>query len=79
MRYTIEAKGNICHETLEFSDGSKFVKRNKRTSCGCEALDKEFSEQLDTDGFCEEIIEKVYDMFDSFGALDFLELSELEG
>lgn len=78
MKYVIETTEYGCIETLEFSDGSKFTRRNRKTDTGCKALDDEFNEQLETDGFCEEILEKVYDLFDSFFALEFLELAELD-
>lgn len=78
MKYVIETTEYGCIETLEFSDGSKFTRRNERTECGCKALDDEFSEQLEEQGFCEEIIDKVYDLFDSFMSLSFLEIAELD-
>ena len=78
MKYVIETTENGCIETLEFSDGSKFARRNERTDCGCKALDDDFAEQLEENGFCEEILDKVYDLFDGFIALEFLELAELD-
>lgn len=77
MKYVIETTEYGCVETLEFSDGKKFTRRNKRTDCGCKALDDEFSEQLEEAGYDEEILDKVYDLFDSFLALEFMQLSEL--
>ena len=78
MKYTIETTETGCIETLEFSDGSKFEKRTERTDCGCTSLDDEFSEQLEENGFCEEILDKVYDLFDGFIALEFLGIAELD-
>ena len=78
MKYVIEATENGCVETLEFSNGEKFTKRTERTEYGCKSLDKDFAEQLDDAGFCEEIVEKAWDMFDGFGNLNFLEIAELE-
>lgn len=77
MKYVIESTENGCIETLEFADGSKFTKRSERTSYGCKSLDKDFTSQLEDYGFCAEIVEKVTDMFDGFGSLDFLGLTEL--
>lgn len=79
MKYIIETTENGCIETLEFSDGSKFTKRTTRTECGCRREDDDFAEQLERDGFCEEIIDKVGDAFDGFGSLHFLEIAELDG
>lgn len=78
MKYTIETTETGCIETLEFSDGSKFTRRNEKTDTGCRCLDDEFSEQLEENGFCEEILDKVYDLFDSFIALEFMEIAELD-
>ena len=78
MKYTIETTDNGCVETLEFSNGSKFTKRTERTGGGCKALDADFAEQLEEAGFEEEILDKVYDLFDGFLALDFLKLAELD-
>lgn len=78
MKYTIETTEYGCIETLEFSDGSKFTKRHKRTENGCDAMDKPFRTQLLMDGFCEEIVDLVDENFDSFLPLHFLELVELD-
>lgn len=78
LKYTIETTENGCIETLEFSDGSKFTKRSTRTEHGCQSEDDGFAEQLERDGFCEEIIDKVWDSFDEFGSLNFLEIAEFE-
>lgn len=78
MKYTIETTENGCIETLEFLNGEKYTKRSERTEYGCRCLDKDLSDQLEESGFCEEIVEKIYDMFDGFASLKFLEVSELE-
>ena len=78
MKYVIETTENGCVETLEFADGSKFTRRNERTDFGCKALDNDFNEQLEENGFCEEILDKVYDLFDGFLPIEFLGLAELE-
>lgn len=77
MKYTIEASDGICTESLEFPNGDKFVKRSKRTSYGSQDIDDEFSDQLERAGYTEDIVDAVYDMFDGFGSLDFLELDDL--
>ena len=48
------------------------------TEYGCQCLDEDLSYQLEESGFCEEIVEKIYDMFDGFASLNFLEVSELD-
>ena len=78
MKYTIETTEYGCIETLEFSDGSKFTRRNERTYYGCKAIDDEFDVQLVKDGFCEEIVEKIDELFSGFFSLHFLELAELD-
>lgn len=78
MKYTIETTENGCIETLEFLNGEKYTRRSERTEYGCRCLDKDLSDQLEESGFCEEIVEKIYDMFDGFASLKFLEVSELD-
>lgn len=78
MKYTVETTEYGCIETLEFSDGSKFTRRSERNDFGCTFLDDDFSEQLGEAGFCEEVIDKVYDLFDNFMSLSFLEIAELD-
>lgn len=76
MKYSIETTDYGCIETLEI-DGTTYTRRNKRTDNGCRALDGELSEQLENDNFADEVIEKVYDLFDEFIALDFISLSDV--
>ena len=78
MKYSIETTDYGCIETLEFSNGEKFVHKSERTKFGCKGLDKSLGDQLEEAGFCEEIIEKVDDEFDGFNALNFMQLSELD-
>ena len=79
MKYTIETTNNGCIETIELTNGKKFQKRNERTYFGYRALDDEFNEQMESDGIDnEEFLEKVFDLFDGFNAINFIELSEIE-
>lgn len=77
MKYTIETTDDGCIETLEFRNG-KYTKRSQKTGFGCEALDEDFSAQLEKVGFCNVILDRVYDLYDGFGALNSIELAELE-
>lgn len=77
MKYSIETTDYGCVENLEIN-GKTYIRRNERTDTGCRALDDEFSEQLENDGFNDEIIEGIYDLFDNFISLDFIQLSEVE-
>lgn len=76
MKYTIETINGGCVETIELSDGSKYEKKYTRTENGCRCESEDFADQMKADGICEEMVERVYDLFDSFLALDFLTLSE---
>ena len=78
MKYTIESTDNGCVEKLEFSDGSIFIKNSERTEFGCKSINSSFADQLRMAGFCEEIIEKVSDLYDSFSSLYFLDLMDLD-
>ena len=77
MKYAIEIIDGDCVETLEFPNGDQFTKKSERTYCGCRSLDDDFSEQLERAGYADEIIDAVYDLFDGFGSLEFLELDDL--
>ena len=77
MKYAIEITDDGCVETLEFPNGEKFTKRSKRTNFGCQSIDDDFSEQMERAGYADEIIDAVYDLFDGFGSLEFLELVDL--
>ena len=78
MKYTIETTKGGCVETIELHDGSKYIKRHTKTSYGSCCDDKEYADQMEKDGICEEILDKVYDTFDSFIPNDFMEISELD-
>ena len=77
MKYTIETTENGCIETLEISDEVKLKKETKRTDWGCESFDKDFSDQLEERGFDGEVVDKVFDEFDGFRTLNFMEIAEL--
>ena len=78
MKYTIETTETGCLETIELHDGSKYTKRSERTKYGARSIDDELSDQMEADGICGEIVEKVYDLFDGFGALDFMKIAEMD-
>lgn len=77
MKYCIETTDNGCIETLEISDKEKFQRESIKINGGCRALGKSLADQLEEAGYCEEIVEKVDEMYDGFGDLDFLQLAEL--
>ena len=78
MKYMIESTPRGCIETLEFEDGSKFVSETRRTCFGAETTGPCLASQLEDAGFCEEIVEKVEDLFDGIRACDFIDIAELE-
>lgn len=75
MKYMIEETENGCIETLEFSDGRKFTKESFLMPWGCESHDPDFAEQLEESGFDDDTVERVWNLFDGFGALDFLSIA----
>ena len=77
MKYAIEITDDGCVETLEFPNGEKFTKRSKRTNFGCQSIDDDFSEQMERGGYSEDVLDAVYNLFDGFNSLDFLELDDL--
>lgn len=77
MKYTIETTENGCQETIVMDDGKTYIKRHKKTCYGSECQDKEFCDQMENDGYCEEMLEKIYDIFDSFLASDFMDIAKL--
>lgn len=77
MKYCIETTDNGCIETLEISDKEKFQRESIKIKGGCQALGKSLADQLEEAGYCEEIVEKVDEIYDGFGDLDFLQLAEL--
>ena len=76
MKYTIEVVDDVCVETLEFPNGEKFTKRSKRTNFGCQSIDDDFSEQMERGGYSDDVLDAVYNLFDGFNSLDFLELDD---
>lgn len=78
MKYTIESTKNGCVEIIELRDGSKYIKRHRRTSFGSTCEDLDFAEQMETDGICDEITDVVFDAFDGFLASNFLRISEFD-
>lgn len=77
MKYCIETTDNGCIETLEMSENQKFQRETNRTEYGCTTSDPDFSEQLEEAGYCDEIVEKVYDLYDGCETLDFIQMAEL--
>lgn len=77
MKYTIETNGFEAKETLEFR-GKTYTKTHKRTNFGCKNLDGDFCEQMESNGISEHILDKIYDTFDGFMALDVIRIGEEE-
>ena len=77
MRYTIVTTENGCQETIMMDDGRTYTKRNRKTFYGSECQDKEFCDQMENGGYCEEMLEKIYDTFDSFLASEFMDIDKL--
>lgn len=76
MKYSIETTDKGCIETLEISD-EKFQRESIRTEYGCSSSDPDFTDQLEKAGYCDEILEKVCDLYDGCETLDFIQLAEL--
>ncbi|WP_313258196.1 hypothetical protein [Lacrimispora sp.] len=74
----IETIKNGCVETLELHDGSEYKKRHIKTTYGSQCENKEFAKQMEADGIFEEIIEKVYDVYDGFLPSEFMDIAELD-
>lgn len=77
MKYTIETTDKGCIETLEISDKEKFQRESIKIKGGCRALGKSLAKQLEEAGYCDEIVDKVYDLYDGCETLDFIQLAEL--
>ena len=75
MKYMIETTAKGCIEKLEVG-GDIFKKESVRTDFGCKSLDEDFADQLERCGYDEGVLEKVYDLYDGFGALEFLEMAD---
>ena len=78
MKYVIETTNDGCIETIELHDGTKFVKRHTKTGYGAKSEDEEFADQMEKNGICDEMVNKVYDTFDGFIASDFMDIAELD-
>lgn len=78
MKYTIETTEHGCVEALELHDGSKYTKRHTKTSFGSQCENEGFAEQMEADGICEEILERVSDVFDGFLPSEFMDIAELD-
>ena len=77
MKYTIETTENGCQEMIKMDNGKTYTKRHKKMFYGSECQDKEFCDQMENDGFCEEMLEKIYDTFDTFLASEFMDIAKL--
>lgn len=77
MEYSIKATPDGCIETIKLPNGEIYTKRSVRTANGCRRLDPEFAEQMERNGICEEVLDRIHDCYDDFVALDFLEINEL--
>jgi len=78
MKYTIERAKGGCIETIILEDGSTYTKKHIKTDFGSKNCDDDFADQMEQDGICEEIVEKVYDAFDGFLASEFMGIDELD-
>lgn len=80
MRYTIETTEKGCKETLLIQDTIlgeiELVREHERTNTGCRCVDNEFHESLEKYGYSEEVLNSIYNCFDSFFAMDFIRLAE---
>ena len=79
MKYTIESTETGCVETIEMKNGKTYTRTHERMPWGSQCKDKDFSEQMEQDGVCDEMLNNVYDTFDSFLASNFMDIARLEG
>lgn len=77
MKYSIESTESGCVETITFN-GVTYTKRHTKTDYGSRCKDDEFYEQMENDGVCEEVLDKVCNTFDSFIASDFMDIAKWE-
>lgn len=77
MKYTIEATGKECIETLELHDGSKYINRHKRIDFGSQG-GRSICDQMESDGICDELLEKASDVLESIYATDLMDMAELD-
>ena len=79
MRYVIESTEDGCMETITFDDGKTYSKSHIRTVSGSQCGEDQFYEQMEKDHVCEELLDKIYDLFDStFFVLDFMGIADME-
>lgn len=55
MKYTIETTENGCRETIVMNNGNTYTKRHRKTFYGSECKDEESCNQMENDGYCEEM------------------------
>lgn len=77
MKYTIESTSFGCIETIELDNGKRYFRCTEKRGNKYIEQDGEFSEQMKNDGVDEESISAVYDLYDGFGAMEFIKLAEL--
>lgn len=78
MKYTIESTETGCVETIELKDGKTYTRKHTKMIWGSECKDGDFADMMAQDGVCDEMLDKVYDTFDSFLASNFMDIAELE-
>lgn len=76
MKYVIETTDDGCVETVTLDDGKEYSKRHVRTDYGSISDDFDFWEQMKRDNTCDEILDRVNDLFDGFFASNFMALAE---
>lgn len=75
MKYTIEQTDDGCIEKLELA-GEIYIKNYEGDGSRVSTPDKEFWEQMEVNGVPEDVLDKVYDTFDSkYMAIDFLSIA----
>lgn len=76
MKYTIEQTDDGCIETLELA-GEVYIKNHEGDGSRTSTSDKDFWEQMETNGLPEDVLDKVYDTFDSKNmAIGFLSIAD---
>lgn len=78
MKYMLETTEDGCIEILELHDGSKYIKNHIKKPYGSQCQNKDLWEQMEEDGICEEITEKVWDCLDGFLPMNFMDIAELD-
>mgnify|MGYP005895735939 CR=1 FL=1 len=76
MKYSIKITDYGCIETIKIN-GKKYKKRSKKTKFGCMSLDDNFRDQMAKDGIDKEITDFIYDLYDGYPGLNFMELAEV--